>query len=157
FYSSDLTGANTFLANPDASEPIGGFQKENFFHITNKWVLDRTSEPEVAAETYTIQAVGPGKWVGLDASNEIQKLSPDSHRSIPSASGVQWRLAVQHKAGSLDAAVDSNRQRNLGISFGILLLLGASILTMWIASRRVQRIAGQQIAFVAGVSHELRT
>ncbi|HKC89534.1 MAG TPA: HAMP domain-containing sensor histidine kinase, partial [Blastocatellia bacterium] len=47
--------------------------------------------------------------------------------------------------------------RNLAISFGILLLLGASVGFIVLSSRRAQRLATQQMEFVAGVSHELRT
>jgi len=49
------------------------------------------------------------------------------------------------------------RRRNLAISFGVLLLLGAAILMTAISIRRAERLAQQQINFVAGVSHELRT
>jgi signal transduction histidine kinase len=68
-----------------------------------------------------------------------------------------WRLVVKHRSGSLEAAVASARRRNLAISFGILLLLGASVGFIVLSSRRAQRLATQQIEFVAGVSHELRT
>ncbi|HEY6506544.1 MAG TPA: HAMP domain-containing sensor histidine kinase [Vicinamibacterales bacterium] len=69
----------------------------------------------------------------------------------------RWLVAVQHRSGSLEAAVASVRRRNLGISFGVLLLLSVSVALMAQASRRVQRLARQQMEFVAGVSHELRT
>ncbi len=68
-----------------------------------------------------------------------------------------WQLLVKHRAGSLDAAVANVRRRNLGVSFGILLLLGASVGFIVMSSRRAQRLATQQMEFVAGVSHELRT
>jgi signal transduction histidine kinase len=68
-----------------------------------------------------------------------------------------WRLVVKHRAGSLEAAVTNARRRNLAISFGILLLLGASVGFIVLSSRRAQRLAAQQMEFVAGVSHELRT
>jgi signal transduction histidine kinase len=68
-----------------------------------------------------------------------------------------WRLVVKHRAGSLEAAVTSTRRRNLAISFGILLLLGVSVGFIVLSSRRAQRLATQQMEFVAGVSHELRT
>jgi signal transduction histidine kinase len=51
----------------------------------------------------------------------------------------------------------SIRRRNLLISFGILLLLGASVALMMISARRAQLLARRQLDFVAGVSHELRT
>ena len=69
----------------------------------------------------------------------------------------RWRLLVQHERGSLEAAVTGVRQRNLAISFGILLLMGVSVGLLAISSRRAQRLAQQQMEFVAGVSHELRT
>jgi signal transduction histidine kinase len=69
----------------------------------------------------------------------------------------RWRLLLQHERGSLEAAVASVRQRNLLVSFGILLLMGVSIGLLAISSRRAQRLGRQQIEFVAGVSHELRT
>ncbi|MET0554280.1 MAG: HAMP domain-containing sensor histidine kinase [Vicinamibacteria bacterium] len=74
----------------------------------------------------------------------------------PSRPGL-WRLSATHRAGSLDAVVASARRRNLAVSFGILLLLGASGGFLVTSARRAQRLARQQIEFVAGVTHELRT
>jgi signal transduction histidine kinase len=66
-------------------------------------------------------------------------------------------VLATHRAGSLDAAVGSLRRRNLLISFGILVLLSLSVGLIVVSSRRANRLARQQIEFVAGVSHELRT
>jgi signal transduction histidine kinase len=71
--------------------------------------------------------------------------------------GARWALLVQHQSGSLETAVANVRRRSLGISFGILILLGGSIGLLAASSRREQRLARQQMEFVAGVSHELRT
>ncbi|MGH9936426.1 MAG: sensor histidine kinase, partial [Blastocatellia bacterium] len=68
-----------------------------------------------------------------------------------------WRLVVKHREGSLDAAVNKIRRRNLAISFGVLMLLGVSVGLIVLSSRRAERLATQQMEFVAGVSHELRT
>jgi signal transduction histidine kinase len=68
-----------------------------------------------------------------------------------------WQLLIKHQAGSLAAAVSGVRRRNLAISFGILLLLGAGIVMTAISARRAERLARQQINFLAGVTHELRT
>ena len=68
-----------------------------------------------------------------------------------------WRLVAKHRAGSLETAVTNARYRNLAISFGILLLLTASVGFIVLSSRRAHRLATQQMEFVAGVSHELRT
>jgi signal transduction histidine kinase len=68
-----------------------------------------------------------------------------------------WWLVVRHRDGSLQAAVGSLRRRNLAISLLILGLLAATSALMIVAAQRVQRLARQQLEFVAGVSHELRT
>jgi signal transduction histidine kinase len=69
----------------------------------------------------------------------------------------RWRLLVQHESGSLEAAVGEVRRRNLAISFGVLLLLSFSVAMLTLTSRRAERLAKQQMEFVAGISHELRT
>jgi len=66
-------------------------------------------------------------------------------------------LVVQHDGGSVDAAVARVRRRNLAIGFGVLMLLTVSVGLLTVSSRRAQRLARQQLEFVAGVSHELRT
>ncbi len=68
-----------------------------------------------------------------------------------------WQLVVAHPSGSLDAAVAGARRRSLAVSFGVLLLLAASIALLVVSTHRAQRLAQQQMQFVAGVSHELRT
>ena len=71
--------------------------------------------------------------------------------------GPGWTLLLQHAAGSLDAAVDRARRRNLYLSFGILGVLAASAGLVMINARRSEKLAAQQMDFVATVSHELRT
>jgi signal transduction histidine kinase len=73
----------------------------------------------------------------------------------PSRGG--WTLVVQHASGSLDTLVAQGRRRNLLLSFGILALLGVSVSLIAINAQRSQRLATQQMDFVATVSHELRT
>ena len=74
---------------------------------------------------------------------------------MPAVTG--WRVLVQHSAGSLDAAVANARRRNLWLSFGILAVLAASVGLIVANARRSERLAAQQMDFVATVSHELRT
>ncbi len=69
----------------------------------------------------------------------------------------RWTLLAQHQSGSLEAAIAATRRRNLGISSGILILLSVTIFMLATSSRRAERLARQQMEFVAGVSHELRT
>ncbi len=75
----------------------------------------------------------------------------------PAALEGPWQLVIQHRAGSLEAAVASVRRRNLFISFGILLLLASSVAMIVISTRRAERLAHRQMEFVSSVSHEFRT
>lgn len=68
-----------------------------------------------------------------------------------------WRLVAIHRGGSLDAAVAGTRRRNLAVSFGILAVLAGSVAMLVVSARRAQRLARQQIDFVAAMSHELHT
>jgi len=68
-----------------------------------------------------------------------------------------YELRLKHRDGSLEIAVNNNRMRNFGISFGVLILLGASIAFLLLSTKRARQLAQQQLEFVAGVSHELRT
>jgi signal transduction histidine kinase len=70
---------------------------------------------------------------------------------------VNWRLATQHPAGSLQAAVDITRHANLMMSFGALVILFGSTSLLFAAIHRTRALAKMQMEFVAGVSHELRT
>ena len=72
-------------------------------------------------------------------------------------SAPRWRLLVKHPSGSLEAAVNAVRRRNLLISSSILAVLGASVGLLILSTRRAQELARQQMEFVAAVSHELRT
>ncbi|MBX2820037.1 MAG: HAMP domain-containing histidine kinase [Rhodothermaceae bacterium] len=68
-----------------------------------------------------------------------------------------WTLNITHKSGALETAVAKMHRRNLGISFLVLMVLGISIGLILLYTRRKQRLADQQVAFVAGVSHDLKT
>jgi signal transduction histidine kinase len=79
---------------------------------------------------------------------------PSIQASDPS---MQWQLVAQHRSGSLDAAVESWRRRNFAISLGLLSVLAASMILIFLVARRAERFAKLQMEFVAGVSHELCT
>ncbi|MBO6793943.1 MAG: HAMP domain-containing histidine kinase [Balneolaceae bacterium] len=76
---------------------------------------------------------------------------------VGNVSKTGWKLWLSFKAGSLDEFVSKTRNRNLTISFGILLVLGISGVMIIIYAQRSRELAEQQMLFVAGVSHELRT
>jgi signal transduction histidine kinase len=68
-----------------------------------------------------------------------------------------WELVVWHPRGSLTAAVDALRWRNLAVGFGALLLLAASGVLLLVAARRSEALSEQRLRLVAGITHELRT
>jgi signal transduction histidine kinase len=77
-------------------------------------------------------------------------------RSLGANEGY-WQLIAKHRAGSLEAAVTAARTRNFVLSSGILALLATAIGLIVVSARRADRLARQQLEFVAAVSHELRT
>lgn len=77
--------------------------------------------------------------------------------AMGSTGGGAWQVLLKHRAGSLEAAVTRVRRRNLLMSFGMLTLLAASVGLVLVSARRAERLASQQMDFVATVSHELRT
>ncbi len=71
--------------------------------------------------------------------------------------GVMWRLWLEPRPSRFEALITSERWRNLGLSFGILAVLAASLLLLALESRRARQLAGRQMDFVAGITHELRS
>ena len=101
---------------------------------------------------------GPGTTAGGAAvGGGTTTTSTRTETRMTASSTPHWKLVVTHPSGSLDAAVSSQRRRNLAISTSVLGLLGASMGLLVLATRRAQRLATQQMEFVAAVSHELRT
>jgi signal transduction histidine kinase len=83
--------------------------------------------------------------------------SPSAATRVTSSHAPRWKLVLRHPSGSLEAAVGGLRRRNLIVSSSILGVLGASMALLVLSTRRAQRLARQQMEFVATVSHELRT
>ncbi len=68
-----------------------------------------------------------------------------------------WQLVIEHRRGSLEIAVARVRWHNLAISIAILALVAVTSGLMVLNTQRAERLARQQIEFVAGVTHELHT
>jgi signal transduction histidine kinase len=109
-----------------------------------------TSDPSVSIDLEHADATEP-----LGDAGFIFGRGQGRGRSDTDAS--RWRLLAQHQSGSLEAAVGLVRRRNLAISFGVLMMLSVSVAMLAATSRKAERLAQQQMEFVAGVSHELRT
>ena len=106
------------------------------------------SDPSLALEAERADAVEPLGNTNFFTRGQGRGRDTDMSR---------WLLMVQHQSGSLEAAVGLVRRRNLAISFGVLLMLSVSVAMLAATSRKAERLAQQQMEFVAGVSHELRT
>ncbi len=98
----------------------------------------------------------PSESATAKAANETKGQMKNGAIVLPH-DDLHWRLLLKHRAGSLDLAIAQARRRNLLISFGILLLLVVSVIIVFVSSHRARRLARQQVEFVAGVTHELRT
>ena len=68
-----------------------------------------------------------------------------------------WLLALQHRAGPLQLAINRVRRNNLALGALVLLLLSVSFGVLTFAGYRAQTFARLQMDFVASISHELRT
>ena len=79
---------------------------------------------------------------------ETKKVDEDNGR---------WILNVQHTDGSLENFVGKTKWRNLGLSFGILAMLGSSVLMLIFSTHKLRGAARKQMDFVSSVSHEFRT
>lgn len=137
-YRSD-SQAPTDTARADAVEPLFALPTRGFF---GRGGLGRGADPR--RTVITVFRGGPAGPDGTSQTPDVRDFG-------------RWILLAQHQSGSLEAHVAQVRQRNLAISFGILLLLTVSVAMLSVSSRRAQRLARQQMEFVAGVSHELRT
>lgn len=147
-YQSDPQFTREQFANGDATVNVFGVQLNSVLNLS----MDGASRIENIPG-------GQGRLPLTSLSINVLR-SADKTNASTNASGNdngQWTLIIKHRAGSLDAAVARLRTQNLLISFGILLLLCVSAAMIMISAQRAQRLASQQIEFVAGVSHELRT
>jgi signal transduction histidine kinase len=94
---------------------------------------------------------------GGDVSGGVRGSTTTTTARFTTLTAPRWKLMLRHRAGSLEAAVGSVRRRNLIVSTSILGVLAASMGLLVLSTRRAQRLASQQMEFVAAVSHELRT
>jgi signal transduction histidine kinase len=81
----------------------------------------------------------------------------DTRGPMVALAGQSWQLLVKHRTGSVSTAVTEFRRRNFAISFGILMVLGVSAVSIVVSGSRARRLGQLQMEFAAGVSHELRT
>lgn len=122
------------------------------------WELS-TSPPARTATRSGVVAPAPFPGVGnlsilVQERSTVAPIAADPILVTPLGG---WTIALRHGAGSLDAAVARARQRNVAISFSILSILAFGVGIIVVNARRAEKLAAQQMDFVATVSHELRT
>ena len=161
FYESEESLPSDVLLHPDVTSPIFDLHRDVRF-----WAFDVSGLGERIGFRATDGAAGivGRRTTSSDVRLAIVTEEKDATepviemRSFETAGAASaWQLLVQHRAGSLEAAVDQIRSRNMMISFGVLVMLGVSMVIIMVSSQRAQRLAQQQMDFVANISHELRT
>jgi signal transduction histidine kinase len=117
----------------------------------------RVTSPTISFAARDVREERGGAAVGSIFSIQVQKETHGPVITSLSSNNRPWQLVLTHRLGSLDAAVAHARNRNLAISFGILLLLALSVAFILVSVQRERTLARQQLEFVSAVSHELRT
>ncbi|HEX7084727.1 MAG TPA: ATP-binding protein [Vicinamibacterales bacterium] len=145
-YASNAGDVAELVAHHDASADLYGLRPDQLDLF--RAAAGSVRPPSGERRRGLFFRFGPRRGPGEGASGPDARAFDDLHR---------WKLVARHRAGSLEAAVAEARWRNLILSFGILLLMALSVGVLARAARRAQRLARQQIEFVAAVSHELRT
>jgi two-component system, OmpR family, sensor histidine kinase SenX3 len=156
----DLSADNfMFFANREMISSIQGEKQQKVIFSQIQSTTSETSN-ENKTEIPTI------KIPGFNAANsrvEIQMQTDSKPRvrifesKTSGENDNNWTLNVQHSSGSLEQFITNTRYQNLGVSFGILSLLGISVVLIFVSAQRAKLLAQRQIDFVSSVSHEFRT
>jgi len=127
----------------------GGTQPHVLYSSAGAWTPEDIAKPDNSVSLFA--GSRPPGFVGRGRGPGPRNMLAGSLIGDP------WQLVVKHRAGSLEYAVEQVRRRNLAMSFSILLVLGAGLMTLVISSQRAHTLGRLQMEFAAGVSHELRT
>ena len=156
-YAANVDDVKDLVARHDAEADLFGLRPDQFQLLRQ---ADRSLRGPVTAPgdrrpnlffSLMVRRGPPHDGVGRGGARvpgEMSKAFDDLQR---------WKLVARHRAGSLEAAVGAARTRNTALSFGVLLLMAVTVGVLARTARRAERLARQQIEFVAAVSHELRT
>ncbi len=125
------------VGEPDASVKLFNLSPDKFMFFANRDILPKTSgEPKKNVVLNQVQSEKRTTRVLTDKREEEFDVQIFSSEKDPAdvkprinnvegqtadANGV-WTLNVQHSAGSLEQFITNTRNKNLGISFGILSL-----------------------------------
>ena len=137
---------------PDVAMPILG--------ATRMMIIKKpsTEDQSTTMEASGLDLLKTMTWMKLrsTSSSESREVTSISAQAV-TLTGSGWLLTVTHKAGSVNQAARSMMYRNLSLSLGILLVLAASVVLLYMSFRKAREAGNRQREFVASVSHELRT
>lgn len=89
---------------------------------------------------------------GEDDGSTVPEAPPQDLVSVGGPTVLIW-----HRAGSIETAARLERNRNLALSYAILIALAGVTITYYLLFRRANRLREREQEFVATVTHELRT
>ncbi|HKW00934.1 MAG TPA: HAMP domain-containing sensor histidine kinase [Vicinamibacterales bacterium] len=152
-------GASIDATHADAMMPLFAIRPELATQVGTRTWMAQSALGTFSAPVATVRGAAERRSsVGGTVSIFVESRGTATNDVIKfTGVNAPWQLRLQHTAGSLDAAVNAARRRNLWLSFGILTVLAASVMLIVLNAQRWQRLAAQQMDFVATVSHELRT
>jgi signal transduction histidine kinase len=160
-FESDPGAAKTASASPDTAVPLLGSRVGPFLFMSREGRRGGARLEVTRERRPPPPPAPPGSPADNVVVNVFEAHKTEGGVTLPgrgvAAGDGHWRLVAKHRAGSLEAAVAAARTRNFGLSSGILALLAAAIALIVVSARRADRLARQQLEFVAAVSHELRT
>jgi signal transduction histidine kinase len=124
-----------------------GVRPQVVYSSAGEWTAEDIATPdkEVSLLGGPRPAIGGPRGRGPGPRNQMSIISQP------------WQLVIKHRSGSLERAIEQKQTRDLALAFGILLVLGAGLITVVISSQRARTLGKLQVEFAAGVSHELRT
>lgn len=158
-FTKGLAANATILQrDADASMPFFGVHPDGFNVVSALKPLAGSATMLTPRETTSTVTTSRSTRFSIVVQGERVGSGIETVRatSVQIGGGV-WQIVLQHPAGSLEAAVRRARIRNLSLSFGVLAVLAVGVFLISINAQRAQRLAAQQMDFVATVSHELRT
>ncbi|HEY0429326.1 MAG TPA: HAMP domain-containing sensor histidine kinase [Pyrinomonadaceae bacterium] len=150
----------------DATAKLLNLSPDNFLWFANREVLSSIQGERKSTMVFNkfestvkkdeIENDGPGR-IEVKVLNGGEQPRLRVFETNDKQQGGAWTLNVQHTSGSLEQFIKNTRRKNLAISFGILSLLAASVLFIFLSSQRARLLAQRQMDFVSSVSHEFRT
>ena len=153
------------LTATDANAKLFELSPDNFIVFANRDILPTVQGERREMRVFSKNESQKNESISVQSSSnrvEMQVTTSDQPRlkvfesNLPE-NDATWTLNVQHSAGSLEQFITNTRRKNLAISFGILSLLGVSIVLIFLSAQRAKLFAQRQIDFVSAVSHEFRT